>query len=161
LNISAEVDALQGWVLGHKLGLSAKGGSADDGVVREFVNGLNGTIFVDEGIIGVLAGEVAWENSSVRKPSGDILHGVHANIDLVSEKSSVKLLGEEAFASELHERLIKDHIALRLHDANLDGAILIKLGVLLNEPLTSLVSLSKSQRGTTGADPQGLDLAIS
>jgi len=42
---------------------------------------------------------------------------VDANVHLVAEERHVELLREEALAADLAQRLVEDHVALRLHDA--------------------------------------------
>lgn len=82
------------------------------------------------------------------------------DVDLVAKEGSVELLGEKSLAPKLHKRLVEDHVALSLHDANLDGALLTHFWVLLHEALAGLVGLSKSKGRSTGTNTKGLDLTI-
>jgi len=157
LDVSSEVDAFQCWVLGEDLGLSAERGGSDDGSVGEFGDGFVFVVFCDESIVGVLAGEIARKDGPLGQPGRDVLHGVNADVDFVSEEGNVEFLGEKSLSSQFHERLIEDHVTLCLHDANFDGTVFVHFLELLLEASSGFEGLCHGQGRSPGSDSEGLD----
>lgn len=56
------------------------------------------------------------------------LHGVHCNVHFVAEQSVVNLLGEQALAPNVCQRLVQDLVTSGLDDADLNGTLSLELG---------------------------------
>lgn len=51
------------------------------------------------------------------------LHRVHCNVNLVAQQRIVNLLGEQALASNVCERLVQNLVTSGLDNADLDGTL--------------------------------------
>mmetsp|Transcript_1600 Transcript_1600/g.2434 ORF Transcript_1600/g.2434 Transcript_1600/m.2434 type:complete len:285 (-) Transcript_1600:353-1207(-) len=103
LNITTEIHTCPGRVLSHELCLTTKGSSSNHSVIGQIIKTFNFIRSRDECIIGILTLKGTGENGSIRNPGRNILHGVHANINFIAEKSNIKFLGEESLTSQFHE----------------------------------------------------------
>lgn len=56
------------------------------------------------------------------------LHGVHGDVDAAVQQRVVNLLGEQALAANVGQRLVQDLVAGGLDDDDLQGALLVELG---------------------------------
>jgi hypothetical protein len=58
----------------------------------------------------ILPWQVARQHGAFRKVSGHVLHGVDCDVNVTVQESCVNLLGEEALAPDVGERLVQDLI---------------------------------------------------
>ena len=56
------------------------------------------------------------------------LHGVHGNVDAAVQQGVINLLGEQALAANVGQRLVQDLVARGLDDDDLQRALLVQLG---------------------------------
>mmetsp|Transcript_8757 Transcript_8757/g.19256 ORF Transcript_8757/g.19256 Transcript_8757/m.19256 type:complete len:372 (-) Transcript_8757:376-1491(-) len=154
LHVAPEIDALQGGIDAHQLRLSSQRGGPDDAVVGEVLQRGHAAVFVDEGVVGGLALQVAGEDGAVGEPGGNVFHGVDADVHFVAEEGHVELLGEEAFAAQFHQGFVEDHVALGLHHADLQSAVFAQFGEVFLEQATRLEGLGHGEGGAAGADAQ-------
>jgi len=60
-------------------------------------------------------------------PAPSHLHGVHGNVDAAVQQGIVNLLGEQALATNVGQRLVQDLVARGLDDDDLQRALLVQL----------------------------------
>mmetsp|Transcript_84 Transcript_84/g.278 ORF Transcript_84/g.278 Transcript_84/m.278 type:complete len:419 (+) Transcript_84:28-1284(+) len=150
LHVAPEVHHLEAGVLGQDLRPPPERRGADHAVLRQ--GGKAVADGRDEGVPDVLPGQVAGQHRAGGKVGWHVLHGVHRDVDPTVQQGLVHLLGEEALAANVRERLRQDLVAGGLDDLDLDGAVLRELGVALLEQIPRQVGLRQGERRPPRAD---------
>eukprot|EP00961_Rhodomonas_salina_P176729 2382412-Rhodomonas_salina.2 len=99
LNVAAEVHALDARVLGQELSLTPERGGANDGALGQLLDSL--VLRGDERVTGVLAREHGFQVRVIREEGGHILHGVHAEVNLISKQRDIQFLREQPLSADL------------------------------------------------------------
>mmetsp|Transcript_18971 Transcript_18971/g.46586 ORF Transcript_18971/g.46586 Transcript_18971/m.46586 type:complete len:381 (+) Transcript_18971:301-1443(+) len=158
LDVPAEVLDLNPGVLGEDLGLAAQGGGPDHGALGHLLDAL--VLLRDEDVAGIFAREVAREDGALREVGGDVLHRVHADVNLVEEELHVELLREEALPADLGEGDVEPLVPLGRDDVDGDRALLGEVREGLRQALLRLVRLGEGERGPAGADAERVRGAV-
>ena len=74
----------------------------------------------DEGIAHILARHQAHDLKRLRLDGRHVLHRMHGHVDVAGDQRVLDLLGEQALAAELAQRLVLDHVAGGLDDDHLE-----------------------------------------
>lgn len=80
---------------------------------------------------------------------------MHGDVYPAPQQGVVNLLGEEALAADVSERLVQDLVARGLDDDDVDGALVLQLREGLLEAVAGLVGLGEGQGAAKGPSVSG------
>ena len=150
LDIAAEVDGLKVRAQALHLSLAAERRASHHCARRQ--RGERLTLGADEGIAHIAARQHGGDGSAWRKLRGQVLHGVHGDIDPLIEQGLVDLLGEQPLAAEVAQRLVADAVAGGGDGLKRDG-VLTK-AMRSDQESAHMVRLPQSERASARADEE-------
>ena len=148
LDIAAEVDDLKVRPQPLHLRLAAERRAADHRARRKRRKRLAAR--ADEGVAHIAALQHRGDDDAWRQVGGQILHGMHGKIDRAAEQRFVDLLGEQALAAEVAQRLVPDAVARRGDGLKRDGVV--AKTVRIDQQRPHMVRLPQRKRATARAD---------
>lgn len=81
------------------------GGGRGEGRTGQLGDGL--VLGGEEGVAHILALEVAGQHSALRQVRGNVLHGVHGDVDAAAQQRHVQLAREQPLAADIRQRLVQ------------------------------------------------------
>ena len=127
LDIAAEIDDAEVGAQTLHLRAAPQGRGANDGARRKFPKRRRRA--TDKRIAHVGARQHGGDANPVRQHRRQILHRVHGESDVATEQRLVDLLGEEALAADVSQRLVLDAVARGGDDAEIDIAFAKPVGL--------------------------------
>ena len=148
LDIAAEVDGLKVRAQALHLSLAAERRASHHRARRQ--RGKRLTLGADEGVTHIAARQHGGDGNAWRKVRGQVLHGMHGDIDRLTEQGLVDLLGEQPLAAEVAERLVADAVARGGDGLKRDGVLTKAMHV--DQQSAHMVRLPQSKRASARAD---------
>ena len=157
LDIAAEIDDPKIGPQPLHLRLASQRGATDHGARRKCRKRL--AAGADEGVAHIASLQHRGDDDAWRQLRGQILHGMHGEIDTAVEQRFVDLLGEQALAAEVAQRLVADAVARRGDGLKRDGVF--AEAVRSDQQRPHMVRLPQSERASARADQKrAMDQAL-